>query len=121
MPGTQLFMRKRGFTLVEIMIVVLIIGIILSIAVPQWIRARERSQARACVSNLRQIESAKEQHAMENNLPEGAPCAMADIWPIYIKLSTEPDCPSGGVYTVGAIGERPTCSIAAGLYPHVLP
>jgi prepilin-type N-terminal cleavage/methylation domain-containing protein len=59
--------RERGFTLVEIMIVVLIIGILLAIAVPSFMNARERSRANACRSNLRQIQAAKEQWAMATN------------------------------------------------------
>jgi prepilin-type N-terminal cleavage/methylation domain-containing protein len=59
--------RERGFTLVEIMIVVLIIGILLAIAVPSFMNARERSRANACRSNLRQVQAAKEQWAMANN------------------------------------------------------
>ena len=111
-------MRSKGFTLVEVMIVVLIIGILLSIAVPQWVRLRERSWARACQANLRQIEAAKEQFAMENNLSNGSSCTMADLWPAYMKGSILPDCPAGGVYTVGNIGVEPTCSYSGGLYPH---
>ena len=61
--------RERGFTLVEIMIVVLIIGILLAIAVPSFMNARERSRANACRANLRQIQAAKEQWALVNRRP----------------------------------------------------
>lgn len=111
---------QAGFTLVEIMIVVLILGLLLSIAVPGWVRARERSQHHACVSNLRLIDHAKEQYAMEQNKANGDPCTMADIWPDYIKDSPQPSCPAGGTYTVGPIGETPTCSYQVGIYPHNL-
>lgn len=100
---------ERGFTLVEIMIVVLIIGILLAIAVPNFVRARESSRAKACVSNLKQIDAAKEQWAMDNNKSDGATCQMTDLVPNYIKST--PSCPSGGTYTVGNIGTNPTCSI----------
>jgi prepilin-type N-terminal cleavage/methylation domain-containing protein len=100
---------ERGFTLVEIMIVVLIIGILLAIAVPNFVRARESSRAKACVSNLKQIDAAKEQWAMDNNKSDGAACAMTDLVPNYIKST--PSCPSGGTYTVGNVGTNPTCSI----------
>jgi prepilin-type N-terminal cleavage/methylation domain-containing protein len=71
--------RERGFTLVEIMIVVLIIGILLAIAVPNFINARERSRANACRSNLRQIQAAKEQWAMANNQGPTATPTQADL------------------------------------------
>ncbi|MBU4201279.1 MAG: prepilin-type N-terminal cleavage/methylation domain-containing protein [Kiritimatiellae bacterium] len=59
---------KKGFTLVEIMIVVAIIGLLAAIAIPSFMRARTTSQANACINNLRQIESAKDQYALEAGL-----------------------------------------------------
>lgn len=113
-------MRKRAFTLVEIMIVVLIIGILLAIAVPQFMRARAKSQGSTCVGNLRQIESAKEMFAMENKLANGAPVTINDIWPTYIRQSNKPECPSGGTYTIDNVGTNPTCSYTDANFPHVL-
>lgn len=101
--------KNKGFTLVEIMIVVMIIGILLAIAVPNFIRARETSRARTCVGNLKQIDSGKEQYAMENRLAQGAAVAEANLVPDYIKRF--PACPSGGTYTIGNIGTDPSCSI----------
>jgi prepilin-type N-terminal cleavage/methylation domain-containing protein len=101
---------RHGFTLVEIMIVVLIIGILLAIAVPNFVRARESSRAKSCQANLKQIDSAKEQYMMDNNTTT-APAAMANIVPDYIKAT--PVCPSGGAYTIGDAVTAPTCGIGA--------
>src|SRR3954454_126321 len=78
---------RKGFTLVEIMIVVLIIGILLAIAVPNFIKARESSRTKACVANLKQIDSAKEQYAMDNKLNDGAAVPAGALWAAggYIK------------------------------------
>lgn len=104
-------MRRAGFTLVEIMIVVLIIGILLSIAVPQWVRARESARRTSCLDNLRHFEGAKEQWAMEYHKANGDPVAQADIWPVYLKGTAFPSCNSGGTYTLGPIGTPASCSV----------
>jgi prepilin-type N-terminal cleavage/methylation domain-containing protein len=103
-------MRRRAFTLIEIMIVVLIIGILLTIAVPQWIKAREGARSKSCLSNLKKIEGAKEQWAMEYKMPSGSPVVEADIYPEYLKGSAFPTCAGGGTYALGLVGEQPTCS-----------
>lgn len=100
------------------MIVVLIIGILLAIAVPNFIKARETSRKQTCIGNLKQCDSGKEQWAMENNKTTGDTCAWADLAPTYIKA--QPNCPSGGAYTVDVIGTNPTCS-KGGALGHVLP
>jgi len=99
--------KKSGFTLVEIMIVVLIIALLAAIAIPSFIRARERSRTSACINNLRQIESAKEQYAMEAGLDDGD--AVTGItWTDYIH-SGLPECPIGPTaYTIGAVGTSPS-------------
>lgn len=108
-------MQKRAFTLVEIMIVVLIIGVLLGVAVPQFLQSRETSRQRTCVSNLKKLDEAKEVRAAEQRLNSGDPCVIGDIVPAYIRRA--PECPGGGTYTVGAIGTNPTCTIAG----HALP
>ena len=110
--------RKKGFTLVEIMIVVLIIGISLAIAVPNFIKARETSRTKSCIANLRQIDASKEQWAMDNNASNGS--AVTGGMPTLVGangyMKKTPTCPSGGTYTLGNIGTDPTCTIAG----HVL-
>ena len=108
--------RTRGFTLVEIMIVVAIIGILVGIAVPGFIKARTRSQGMACAENLAKIDGAMEQFALETNLDTGDGVALGDLWEAdgsgYMK--SEPTCPSGGTYTVSAVGTPPTCDKESG-------
>ena len=97
----------RGFTLVEIMIVVLIIGILLAIAIPNFVRARNTSRAKACQANLKQIDSATEQYLMDNRTTTYP--AFTALSPNYIK--TTPACPSGGSYTMGTASANPSCGI----------
>ncbi len=110
---------RRAFTLVEIMIVVLIIGILMAIAVPNFIQARQTSRMNSCIANLKQIDSAKEQYAMVAKLSTGATVLSTDIAPTYIK--SYPSCPGGGAYTINTVGTNPVCSLAAAPDLHVLP
>jgi prepilin-type N-terminal cleavage/methylation domain-containing protein len=107
------FRNRHGFTLIEIMIVVLIIGILLAIALPNFIRARESTRAKACVGNLKQIDVAKEQWAMDNQAPAGATApSLATLSSGTTNyLRSVPLCPSGGTYTVGTVAFNPTCSV----------
>lgn len=79
--------RGGGFTLVEIMIVVAIIALLAAIAVPGFLRARKRSQASKIINDLRMIDSAMDQYAIETAKKGGDPINTAD-WTNYIKKDT---------------------------------
>src|SRR5690242_16782765 len=115
---------RRGFTLIEIMIVVLIIGILLAIAVPNFVLARKAARTKACVSNLKQIQSAKEQWAMDNRQAGSAAVAMTDITGTGKYIVTEPKCPSNNAaYTPGTVDTNPTCTYGStdgATYNHIL-
>lgn len=104
-------MNKKGFTLVEIMIVVAIIGLLAAIAIPNFIKARETSQTNACIENLRQIDSAKQQWAIEEK-KESADTPVAADLDDYIKGEyASCQCPAGGTYTINSMASDPTCDV----------
>ncbi len=108
------------------MIVVAIIGLLAAIAIPNFVKARATSQTNICINNLRQIQGAVDQMAIERGLHTGSTFNFpADIMP-YLKASKSgwlPECPAGGTYGDGAIGmANASCSLGSSVTPpHVLP
>jgi prepilin-type N-terminal cleavage/methylation domain-containing protein len=109
---------QAGFTLVEIMIVVALIGLLAAIATPTWVRARTSSQTNTCVNNLRQIDAAKQQWAVETKQATNATPTYSDI-SSYLKHSVA--CPTAGADSTFAgsyepmdVATPPMCKIAPG-------
>jgi hypothetical protein len=116
--------------------VVCLLGLFALVAIPNSLsdgRNGPGGKSNACINNLRQIDAAKNEWALEHNAKSNDVVTIKDIRPYierernnpFIKLDAKgnlPKCPSGGVYTIGKIGDSPTCSLGTNVVPaHVLP
>ncbi len=109
---TQRFTGQRqGFTLVELMIVVAIFGILLGLALPNFMKARVRARQQLCIENLSQIESAKQIWGVENAKKDGDVPSNAELIGPSQYMKQTPVCPAGGSYSLNAIGANATCTI----------
>ena len=103
-------MNKKGFTLVEIMIVVAIIGLLAAIAIPNFVNARQKAMQNACIANLKQIQGAVQVWAIDNSQASDAQPVRADLEPNYIK--TWPS-ENGTAYAIPAVNGDPECPNSA--------
>jgi len=102
--------RKAGFTLVEIMIVVAIIALLAAIAVPNFVKAREASQKSCCISNLKEIEGAKAHWAMEMKKHNSDTPVDTDLFGSTLYIRDTPSCPASGTYSLTQVDAKPLCS-----------
>ena len=108
---------KQGFTLIEMMITVAIIGLLVAIAVPSGMKAAQESRKTVCINNLRLIRDASEAWALMENASTGDAVVVAEVNEF---LKRPPECPLSGTYDYGTVGNEPTCSLAA-TEGHILP
>jgi hypothetical protein len=87
-----------------------VIPMMLAIAIPNFVKAREVAQTNWCINNLRQIDAAKQQWALQNGKKADDVPTAEDLKPFF-KNGIFPTCPAGGTYTIGAVSNAPTCSV----------
>lgn len=102
---------SMGFTLVEMMIVLAIVGLLAAIAIPNFVKSRTLAQQTACIDNLRQIQSAKQVWALEHRKVNSDSVGETELVGPLLYIKYRPVCPGGGVYDYLTVGEEVTCTI----------
>ncbi|HEX3717144.1 MAG TPA: prepilin-type N-terminal cleavage/methylation domain-containing protein [Verrucomicrobiae bacterium] len=119
--------HNPGFTLIEIMIVVAIIGLLAAIAIPNFLKSQQSAEMNVCICNLRSIQGAKQQWALEQRkMPSATPIG-SDLQPYLgdTAAGSLPSCPLDGArtfatsYAPQSVGEKPLCQIVSAM--HILP
>jgi prepilin-type N-terminal cleavage/methylation domain-containing protein len=103
--------RANGFTLVEIMIVVAIIGLLAAVAIPNLVKARKSAQKAACIANLKTLEGAKAVWALEMKKNDADVPTDNDLFGADKNIKDKPSCPAGGTYDLRPVSENPTCTV----------
>jgi prepilin-type N-terminal cleavage/methylation domain-containing protein len=104
---------ERGFTLIEVMVVLAIVVTIAAIALPNLFRSRATAQQKTCVANLMQINDAKQRWAIDENKRGIETPGETDLAGGNLYMKEFPTCPSGGIYVINAVEVDPTCSLSA--------
>ena len=102
--------HRSGFTLVEIMVVIAIIGMLMGVATIGINHAIKSSKANICAMNIEAIENAKEMWSLENKKGDNDVAGEDDL-KVHLKNNLFPTCPSGGTYSINANNTKATCSV----------
>jgi len=118
-PGNaQLLIARVGLTIIEMMIVVAIIAVLVSIAVPTYAKMRRDAKAVACRANQKQIESAIDQWSFEYDVDEGTDLTLREEEIFTFLIGGKPTCPSGGNYELTDLGDNPQIVCSSGVEGH---
>ncbi len=117
LEGTGLALAGLITGYISIALSVLVIPVLLAIAIPNFVKARETARTNACINNLREIENAKQQWSSDHKKAGGDVPTAQDLSPYLPRGFGALSCPAGGTYSINAVDQNPTCSIPNHLLP----